>query len=140
MRVLLVIIFISNYLLVSYAVSKCYEARSVELYSTNLTIEDCHPDYSKFCATATIKNGEVYDYNCGDEEFCMSKGCTDTKYCTEPGIFEHNYPGYSNVKFTITCCDTDLCNVESSAKTLYKISFSCLFYTCFSFYSYIASL
>ena len=128
MRLLLVLTFCLNYFLNSCAVSKCYEYSNIDLYLSNLTIRECDKYYSDFCAISKVKNGVVPKYNCGDDEFCTSKGCYGSTYCTKPGTFEHNYPGLSNVKFTITCCDTDLCNVESSATALYKCSSSCLFY------------
>ena len=93
-------------------------------------IEECDTDFIHFCETSTFKNGEITDYTCGYDEFCTSKSCYDSVHCTKPWTFEHDYPGLNNVKFTITCCDTDLCNVQSSAKNLYEISFSSLFYMC----------
>ena len=128
MKILLIVTFCSTYLFVSCAVSKCYLANNLDLYPSNLTVEECKPQWLNwdFCATATWKNGEDPDLTCEDEVFCTN--CSDSTYCKKPGEFVHDYPGLSNVKITVTCCDTDLCNVETSAKTLYRISFSCLTY------------
>ena len=140
MKFLLILTFCSSCLLVSCSVSKCYEANNLDYYSSNLTIEECALPNSDFCAIATWKNGEVPHERCGVEEICISKGCFGDRYCKKPGTFEHDFPGYSNVKFKITCCDTDLCNIESSAKTLYKFSFSSLFYMCILVYFCLSSL
>ena len=140
MRLLLILTYFTSYLLVSCAVSKCYESSNIDFYSSNLTIEECTPPFMDFCATATIKNGDVSDFTCGVEEFCMSKRCSNSMHCTEPGTFERDYPGLSEVKFTVTCCDTDLCNVESSAKTLYRTSFIFVFYISKFYYLYFVTV
>ena len=128
MKFLLILTFCSSYFFVTCAVSKCYHANNIDLYSSNLTNEECKPPYSDFCGTSTWKNGDVPWGTCGDDEYCTSKGCCSSMHCTKPGTYGHDYPGLSNVKYTVTCCDTNLCNVQSTAKTLYEISFSCLFY------------
>ena len=138
MKLLLILTFFSSYLLVSCTVSKCYQASNIGLYSSNSTIEECKPPYLDFCVIATWKNGDVPWNTCGDDEFCMTKGCADARFCTKPGTFEHDYPGLDNVKFTVTCCDTDLCN--DSAKTLERNSFSCLFYISLYYYLYFVTL
>ena len=148
MRYLLILIICSSYLLVSCAVSKCYESSNLELSSPNLTIQECKKPHNAFCAVGTFKNGKDPWSTCGDDEFCISKGCSDTRYCPKSGTFEHDLPGSSNVKFTITCCETDLCNVESnvetdvesSAKTLCRISFSSLFYMSIFCFFYFVTL
>ena len=140
MKFLLVLIFCSSYLLVSCTVSKCYEASNMDWYPYNSTIENCKTPNNVFCGTATYKNGEIPWNTCGDEEICYFKHCYDTKYCTKPGTYEHDYRGLDNVTFTVTCCDTDLCNVESSAKTLYIPSLSCLFYISVFIYLYFVTL
>ena len=68
-----------------------------------------------FCATATWITGEVPYLTCGDQEFCTLTGCSGSMYCKKPGDFVHDFPGLNNVILIITCCDTDLCNIESSA-------------------------
>ena len=88
---------------------------------------ECDTYYHDFCATFTSRNGEVPHRTCGDDEICTSKGCIDTTFCTKPGTYEHDYPRLNNVKFTVACCDTNLCNVQSSAKFLNRISLSSLF-------------
>ena len=140
MRCLLVLIFCSSYFSFSCGVSKCYDFTNTYFHSSNLTIEECPPEYMDFCATVTVRNGEIPDFTCGDEEFCTSKECLDSLHCTEPGTFELDYPGLSTVKFTITCCDTDLCNVESTAKNLYRTTFSSLFYISLFYYLYFVTL
>ena len=140
MRCLLVLIFCSSYLLVSCTVSKCYEASNMDWYPYNSTIENCKIPKNAFCGTATYKNGEIPWNTCGDEEICYLKECYDTKYCTKPGTFEHDYHGLDNVTFTVTCCDTDLCNIESSAKILNNDIFSSLFYMCVLVYFYLSNL
>ena len=129
MNVLAILLFCSNCLFVSCAVSKCYEANNIDFYSSNLTVVECNPSHTGFCATTTFRNGDFPDVTCGDEELCYRKDCDNTMHCTKPGTFELDYVHLKNVKFTITCCDTDLCNVENSAKTLYKISFNCFSFT-----------
>ena len=67
---------------------------------------------------------------------------------TKTGTYERDYAGLSNVKFTVTCCDTDFCNVESqveinvdsSITTLNRTSLSCLFYMSFFYYLYFVTL
>ena len=124
----------SSYLLVSCAVLKCYKFSNLDIIPSNSTIEECWYPNNEFCATAKYKNGEVSHLTCGDDEFCTRKGCVDYTFCKKPGTFELDFPGLSNVKFTIICCDADLCNVENSAKSLYKNSSSCLFYICIFYY------
>ena len=140
MKFLVVLMFCSSCLLASCAGLKCYRASNLDFYLFNLTIEECISDFSDVCATSTSRNGEVSYRTCGDEEFCTAKGCIDSRFCTKPGTYEHGYPGHQNVKFTITCCDADLCNVESSAKTLNRICFNSLFYMCVLVYFYLTSL
>ena len=139
MRYLLILIICSSYLLVNCAVSKCYDFSEIEYDYSNLTIKECKPPYTDFCATITVRNGEIPYFTCGDKEFCISKGCYST-YCPTSGTYDLDYSGLSDVKFTVTCCDTDLCNVESSAENAFKNCFSTLYYMCFLFCSYIASL
>ena len=88
----------------------------------------------------TYKNEELPYPTCGNEEICIARGCADTKYCPKPGTFEKDFPGLSNVKVTVTCCDTDLCNIESIAKISYEKSFSFLFYICIFVFTYLTSL
>ena len=128
MRCLLIITIFTSYSIVSCAVSKCYQASNIEIYSSNSTIEYCKPPYLDFCGTATWKNGEVPWNTCGNDEFCTTKRYADNMFCKKPGTFEHDFPGLNNVKLTVTCCDSDMCNVESSAKTLNRTSFRCLIY------------
>ena len=130
MKFLLVLTFCTSCLLFSCAGLRCYEGRNIG-FETNETIEECSYPYMDFCITATFRNGEVPKYTCGDQEFCTTKRCYNTDYCKEPGTFERDYLRKENVTFTMSCCDTDLCNFEntlSSANTLYKISFNLLFY------------
>ena len=122
MKFLLIFTVCVSYFLVSCAGLRCYEANNIDHYSSNATIEEC-TEPTVFCATVTFRNGQVPWNTCGDEEFCASSACYNYEFCKEPGTFEHDYPRLENVKVTITCCDTDLCNGESSAKTSNRISF-----------------
>ena len=140
MKFLIISTVCLSYLLVICFGLKCYEASNVEINSSNLTIEECSYLHNSFCATATFRNGEVPHLKCGDDEICTSKGCTDSIHCKNPGTYKRNYPGLSYVEITITCCDTEFCNVESSAKTLYRTSFSCLFYISVFNYLYFVTL
>ena len=140
MRCLLIITIFTSYSIVSCAVSKCYQASNIEICSSNSTIEYCKPPYLDFCGIATWKNGDVPNYTCGDEEFCVTKRCADTRYCKKPGTFEHDFPGLNNVKLTVTCCDSDMCNVGSSSTTSNRTSFSCLFYMSVFCYLYFVTL
>ena len=106
---------------------KCQQASNLDFYPPNSIVEECDPPHNAYCATATIRNGEIPGYTCGDDKFCKTKSCSNSVHCTKPGTFERDYAGLNNVKYTVTCCDTDLCNVGSSAKTLYRASFSCIF-------------
>ena len=140
MRYLLILMFCSSYLLVKCAVSKCYHGSNRDRYLSNLTIKECwYPD-NKFCTTNKIKNGEVPEYTCGDDEFCTAKNCVGSMFCKKPGTFEHDFPGLNNVKLTITCCDSDMCNVRSSSTTSNRTSFSCLFYMSVFCYLYFVTL
>ena len=137
MKFLLILTFCSSCLFVSCAGLRCYEGRNIG-FESNETIEECRYPYMDFCVTATFRNGEVPQYTCGEQEFCTTKRCYNTDYCKEAGTYERDYLRMENVKFTMTCCDTDLCNDENiltSAKTLNKISFSCLFYMSVFLYS-----
>ena len=140
MKYLIILTFCLSYLLVNCAVSKCYEGNNLDFNSLNLTIKECDTYYHDFCAIVTSRNGEIPHRTCGDDEICIAKGCIDTTLCTKPGTYEHDYTGLSDVKFTVTCCDTDLCNVESSAKFFIKISFSSLFYMCVLVLFYLISI
>ena len=140
MKFLPVFTFFFSYLLVSCAGLKCYQDSNIDSYSSNVFIEDCDTDFIDFCGTSTFKNGESPDYTCGDDEFCTSKGCYDSMHCSNTGTYDYDYPELSDVKLTITCCDTDLCNMESSAQTLYRNSFSCLFYMSFFYFLYFITL
>ena len=120
---------------------KCYEYKlnSPRFTSSEPIVQDCDPynygyenyDYSIHqCATVTFKNYEDPDVNCGDEEFCTERGCISTSFCNELGTpHENNHPGRRNVNVPMTCCESDLCNIEapdkdfiSSAKTFNKTS------------------
>ena len=128
MKILLILTFRTICLLFSYAGLKCFKGRNIG-FESNETIEECSYPYMDFCITATFRNGEVPKYTCGDQEFCTTKRCYNTDYCKEPGTFERDYLRKENVTFTMSCCDTNLCNVEvslNSAKTLNKISLSVL--------------
>ena len=115
MKFLLILNILTIYLLVSCVGLKCYESSNVETELSNLTIDECDPDYPEYCVTITVKNGAISYLKCGDEEFCTSRGCY-FDLCTKPGTYEDYYPEFPNVKYTVFCCDTDLCNVVSSAK------------------------
>ena len=58
--------------------------------------------------------------------FVYQKVVPILNYCTKTGTYKRNYLGSSNMEITVTCCDTNLCNVESSAKILYGINSSYL--------------
>ena len=113
---------------------ECYKHRvnDPRYNSSEPNIEVCSvyhgSAYTDFCATITFKNGEIPDRECGDEEFCTEKGCTSSYYCKEEGTFEQDFPGIENVKFTIACCQEDLCNVENETteSTACKINSSYL--------------
>ena len=139
MKFLRILIIFKSYLLVNCAGLKCYHASNIDSFP-NSTIKDCEKPYDAFCATAAFRNGEVPGFTCGDDEFCYSKSCADSIYCTKRGTWKHDYPGLSNVKYTLTCCDTDLCNVESSAKTLYRTSFNFVFYISKFYYLYFVTV
>ena len=111
MRFLLILMFCSSCLLVNCAALKCYKSSNIDIFKSNSTIEECWSYNNEFCATATIRNGQVSYLSCGDEELCIRKSCTDSIYCTKPGTYERDYPRLNNMKYTVTCCDTDLCNV-----------------------------
>ena len=107
MKCLPILIPFSSYLLVSCAGLKCYQDSNIDSYSSNVFIEDCDTDFIDFCGISTFKNGEVPDYTCGYDEFCTIKGCFDSIHCKKSGTYDYDYPGSSNIKLTITCCDTD---------------------------------
>ena len=140
MKFLLILTFCTSCLLFSCAGLRCYEGRNIG-FESNETIEECSYPYMDFCITATFRNGEVPKYTCGDQEFCTTKRCYNTDYCKEPGTFERDYLRKENVTFTMSCCDTDLCNIEnifSSAKTLKKLSLNLPFYmNVFLYFYYI---
>ena len=87
MNVLAILLFCSNCLFVSCAVSKCYEANNIDFYPLNLTVVECKPSHTDFCVTTTFRNGDFPDVTCGDEEFCYRKDCDDSFHCTKPGTF-----------------------------------------------------
>ena len=80
---------------------------------------------SKFCVIYKFKSG-VID-NCG-EYICTELSCTDDTICKESGTSVLEMYG---MKITTTCCDKDLCNIESiesSAQRLNKRNFClCVF-------------
>ena len=89
---------------------------------------------SVYCATITFKNGEDPDAGCGGAEFCTERGCISSSFCKQLGTHEHTYPMRSHVKVTMTCCEGDLCNIESSAQTFnYTNSVVCIIMSSFLF-------
>ena len=104
-------IFFSSFILVSCVGLKCFESSNIDFSPLNSTIKNCKKPHNAYCATATIRNREIPGYTCRGDEFCITKGCSDSIYCTKPGTYERDYPRLNNMKYTVTCCDTDLCNV-----------------------------
>ena len=127
---------------------KCYDYKvnsPGRITSSELAVDDCNSypgDYGSYggyggylvyCGTITFKNGEIKNKDCGDAEFCTERGCIDSSHCKHIGTFEHNYPN-TNFKVTMTCCEEDLCNIESSAQTFnYTNSVFCIIISLFLF-------
>ena len=119
----------------SLAGLKCYTCDDIQPnLSTNCSsgpvVEVCEEQYSSFCAIAYNYRDQGPYYNCGEQENCREQGCTGTNYCKEEGTFE--VEGMLYGKFTIECCEGDLCNSFSSAhickaNLLCYISYLCLF-------------
>ena len=76
---------------------RCYEGDK-----TNQSVITCPEQYSDFCT--------IYEYNdeCEDN-ICTELGCVDDRDCEEPGTSKQEKYG---MNFTLTCCDTDLCNLK----------------------------
>ena len=122
-------------------VQKCYsyEVNDPRFNKSKPKIEVCRYPYNAFCASATHKNGEVPYETCEDDEYCTELGCVGDLYCEKPGTYQHDYPGLRNVRFNMTCCDTNLCinfekepetsnsKTESSAQSSNEICFYSLF-------------
>ena len=130
MKLAIVLTIFSSYLLLNCEGLKCYDTGGFVADPSNVTTEECQPPFTNFCVTMKIDNGVDRYIYCGNEEFCTSKGCFNNMYCDEPGTFVRDHPTVGNATFTITCCDTDFCNInavksekESSANPLYAISF-----------------
>ena len=96
---------------------KCYTCDDMRPYrstncSTGPIVEVCEEPYSNFCATAYNFRDQGPYYNCGEQENCREQGCSGTHFCKEPGTFEMEG---TYGKFTVECCEGDLCNSFSSA-------------------------
>ena len=137
MKFLLILKFFISYLFFICAGLKCQLSSNRDVYLQNSTIEECWYPHNAFCATATFKNGIVPHLSCGDDEICTTKTCSDSNYCY---LETYDYEIYPETIITVTCCDTDLCNVESSAKTFYRTCFSSLFYISVFYYLYFVTL
>ena len=136
MKVLTAFLLFATFFICSSAGLKCYEYKIGLLRFMNTSepsVQVCQGNYwsdyydyglhdPTVCATVTFKNGEIPNKECGDAEFCTEKGCIGTSYCKELGTFEHHHPGWSDVKAAVSCCEEDLCNVDSSAKTCKNIN------------------
>ena len=101
----------------SLAGLKCYICNDMTPYrSTNCSsgpiVEVCHESYSSFCATAYNSRYHESYYDCGEQGSCIEKACTGTNFCKGPGTFDLEG---SYGKFTVECCEGDLCNSFSSA-------------------------
>ena len=127
MKLLLILTVCLSYSIRNCDALKCYEIDNLGINSSKVNTEKCKPPMTDFCVTTSIKNGDDPYFTCGDREFCVSKGCFNSMYCKEPGTYEHYHPNEKNVQFKITCCGTDLCNFESSARTLNKTFFTSIF-------------
>ena len=125
------LLFIAFFICSSYGL-KCYEYKLDNPRSTysEPTVEDCNADSfdngkfdhyyfgngSYYCATVTYKNGDNPFVDCGGAEFCTERGCISDWKCIRLGTPHNNiHPGYfiNNVNVTMTCCEKDLCNIES---------------------------
>ena len=104
-------------------VQKCYnyEVNDTIPDKSQPEIETCECPYNAFCASVTFKNAEVPYETCGDDEYCTELSCVSDLYCIEPGTYQHDYPGLRNVRFSMTCCHTNLCiNFEKEPEALLK--------------------
>ena len=130
----LLVVF-STFLVYFFSISVGLECYKYNNFLLNEGIERephvkvCKGRNSDFCYAAAMKKSDTPFVECDHDEFCIEQGCIDDEFCNETGTFERGYPGLENKTFTISCCEEDLCNLDTPANASSKTGFNVLLYT-----------